>query len=101
MLVTRLEVVEASFGIVVVASVAEGVSFCHFTGCRKDFTPSIVGVGCYSTRFEDPSAVREDLYQFDHIALQIQNIVEGSGACGGGAIVLQSIRLSAVIIDKV
>ena len=44
-IITGLEVIEAAFGIVVVATVAEGVLVGQFTGGGQDLAVGVVGVG--------------------------------------------------------
>ena len=43
--ITGLEVVEAAFGIIVIATVAERVLLGQFAGCGEEFSVGIVGVG--------------------------------------------------------
>ena len=43
--ITGLEVVEAAFGIVIVASVAKRIFLGQFTGCGQDLAVGVVGVG--------------------------------------------------------
>ena len=45
-IIAGLEVIEAAFGIVVIATVAEGVLLGQFAGCGEEFSVGVVGVGC-------------------------------------------------------
>ena len=47
--VAGLEVVEAGFVVVVVATIAEWVFIRHGAGLREDIAPCVVFVGCYGT----------------------------------------------------
>ena len=69
--VSALEVVEAGFGVVVVASVAERVDLCHGAGGVGNLTPGVVGVaGNQGSAF---------IEQTKNVTLQVQNVVIGDG----------------------
>lgn len=86
--VTRLQIVEAGFGVVVVASVAQGVEGGNVgtggdccavcVGYAENFAPGIVAV------LGDKGSV--DIEQTDHIALQIEDIVVGNGVIYAGCV---------------
>ena len=43
-IISALEIIEAGFGVVVVAPVAEGIDLCHGAGGVGELTPGVVGV---------------------------------------------------------
>lgn len=45
-IIAGLEVVEAAFGIVIVASVAKRIFLGQFTGCGQDLAVGVIGIGC-------------------------------------------------------
>ena len=68
-IVTRLQIVEAGFGVVVVATVAEGIDLCHGAGGVGELTPGVVGVaGNHGSAGIDKAK---------NVTLQVQNIVIG------------------------
>ena len=70
--VAGLEVIEADFGVVIVASIAQGVDVCHRAALGEDIAPSVIGIGC-SRCVARAAGIR--LNQLHHIALQVQDIV--------------------------
>ena len=89
-IIPGLEIIQAGFGIVDIATVAEGVIFAEgigkVTGSGQDITPSIVGIlnNSYTGVVQDSN----------HITLQIGNIVVNSAVVGNGH------RHSAGIVGK-
>ena len=71
-IVAGLQIVEAGFEIVVIATVAEGVNACHAAGGCQDFAPGVVGIGRIGC------AAGSD--ELDHISLQIHHIIIGCKA---------------------
>ena len=65
--VAGLEAIEAGFGIVVIATVAQGIDVCHTAGAADDIAPGIVGVAC--DRLILKAGDIGD--QLDYIALQV------------------------------
>ncbi len=63
-IVAGLEVIEAGFGVVVVAAIAERVNACHTAGGCQDFAPGVVGIG----RISCAAGIDE----LDYIALQVK-----------------------------
>ena len=76
--VAALEVIEAGFGVVVVAAIAEGVDACHGAGGCQDFAPGVIGIGRIGC------AVGVD--ELDHISLQIEDIIVGRKAAAIGRV---------------
>ena len=66
-IVAALEIIEAGFGVVVVAAIAERVNACHSAGAADDIAPCVIGVAC--DRLILKAGDIGD--QLDHIALQV------------------------------
>ena len=86
-IIAGLEVIEAAFGIVIVASVAEGVLFGQRTCGSQNFAVGVVGI----TRH----GIAAGVHQAHNIALQVGHIIIG------GAIDLHSVGLAGVVIEEV
>lgn len=71
-IIAALEIVEAGVGVVVVASVAEGVHGCQLAVGGEDSTPGIVGVGGLYL-----AALVVDLH---NVALRVEDVVVGAVA---------------------
>ena len=85
-IIAGLEVIEAAFGIVVVATVAEWVLLGQRTGGGEDLAVGVVGI----TRH----GIAAGVHQAHNIALQVGHIIVG------GPIDLHSIRLAGRIIEE-
>ena len=86
-----MEVIEAGFGIVVVAAVAEGILLGHAAGLRENIAPSIILIrGSYCAILID---------ELDHVALQIQDVVIRVRL--GAQLVDHGKRLARLVIDKI
>ena len=93
--VSGLQVIEARFGVVVVAAVAQGVDGCQAAGGGQGAAVGVVGVaGHCGTGGVD---------QMDDVALQVQNIVVGRGnrCAAGGRGQIQQVRTSVRIVEEV
>ena len=91
--ISALEVIEPSLGVVVVASVAQRVDLRHCACGGEDVAPCVIGIGSHRR------AAAID--QLDHIALQVQDIVIGgkTAAVVGG--IIQGERQPLIIIDEI
>ena len=86
-IIAGLEVIEAAFGIVVVATVTERVLVGQFTGSGEEFAVGVVGITCYG--------ISAGVHQAHDIALQVGHIIVG------GSIDLHSVRFTGVIVEEV
>ena len=86
-IIAGLQVIEASFAIVIVATIAQGVDTCQGAGCGEDFAVGIVGVGC--------NRVSSGVNQVEHIALGVGDVVIL------GAVVGQAERVAGCIVGKI
>ena len=99
-IISTLQIIEACFGIVVVASIAQGVNVCHGAGTGNDFAPCVIGVACHFLVFLNCGAC-VNTHQLDNIALQIQDIVVSSIATAAVGRVPQCKRITGVVIDEI
>ena len=98
--VAGLEIVEAGFGIVVIAAVTQRVNACHTSRLRKNVAPCVVGIGGVD-RFRQANEIpvgvprRQGAEDFNHVALLVQRvevcyvaaaIVSGILDCKGSAL---------------
>ena len=65
--VAGLEAIEAGFGVVVVAAIAEGIDACHSAGAADDIAPCVIGVAC-DRHILKAGDIGD---QLDYIALQV------------------------------
>ena len=86
-IIAGLEVIEAAFGIVVVATVAEGVLVGQFTGGGQDLAVGVVGVRS--------NGIATGIHHAHDITLQIRDVIIG------GPIDLHSVGLAGVVIEEV
>ena len=86
-IITGLEVIEAAFGIIVVATVTKRVLFSQGAGGGQDLAVGVVGVTCYG--------IAAGIHHTHDIALQICDVIIGR------AIDLHGIRLAGVVIEEV
>ena len=85
-IIAGLEVIEAAFGIVIVATVTERILLGQRTGSGQDLAVGVVGVTCYG--------IPAGIHQAHNIALQVGHIIIG------GAIDLHSVGLAGRIIEE-
>ena len=90
-IVAALEIVEAGFGIVIVAAVAERVNLCEVTCCGNDFTIGVVII-CRNL-------IAGSIDQIHYVALEIGNVI--IGRCCRAVAIDQAIRISSVIVNKI
>ena len=72
-IVSGLQVIEAGFGIVVIATVADGVQVCELAGLGENCAVGIVSIAGHG--------LAGGIDQMHHVALQVQDVVVGSGSC--------------------
>lgn len=92
-IVAGLQVIEPSFVIVVIATVAQGVDAGHCAGAGEQITPCVVGIS------RNGSTGGCD--QFDNIALQVQDVIIGREAAAAVRGILQCEWPAGLVIDKV
>ena len=85
--ITRQEVIEAAFGIVVVATVAERVLLRQGAGGGQDLAVGVVGITCYG--------IAAGVHQAHDIALQVRDVIVG------GSVHLHGIGFTGVIVEEV
>ena len=90
-IVSGLEIVEAGFGILVIAPVAQGVDLRHGAAGTQDLAEGIVEIRCY--------LVAAAVYQIHHIALEVRNVIVDRA--GGPHGVGQGVGRSALVIPEV
>ena len=69
--IARLQIVEAGFGIVVITAIAQGILIRHAAGFRQKVAPCVVFVACDFFVFE-AGDITDELY---NVTLQVQDIV--------------------------
>ena len=74
--IAGLEVIEAGFGIVIVAAIAQGVDCGHGTGGGIYLAIGVVGIGRHSRA--------AGIYQVHHVALEVGDVVIGCSVIGQG-----------------
>ena len=99
-IISALEVIEAGFGVVVVAAVAEGVQVCDGEvlalgfGDAEDIAPGVVGI------FRD--SLVGTVEDFHHIALAVDHIVIGTvGSLGLVQIATHGQRVAGFVVGEV
>ena len=86
-IIAGLEVIEAAFGIKVIATVTKWVFLGQDTGSGQDLAVGVIGI----TRH----GIATGIHHTHHVALQVGHIVIG------GFIDLHSVRLAGVVIEEV
>ena len=89
--ISALEVIEPSLGVVVVASVAQRVDLRHCACGGEDVAPCVIGIGSHRR------AAAID--QLDHIALQVQDVIIRFRRCT--QLVDHGERLARLVIDEI
>ena len=87
-----MQVIEAGFGIVVIAAVAQGVDCGHGAGGGIYLAVGVVGVGRHSRA--------AGIYQIHHVALQIGNVIVSDGG-GTSGLVSQGEGAAAGVVGEV
>ena len=82
-----MEVIQAGFGVVIVAAVAQGVSLGHCSGGGEDVAVGVVGVR--------GNGVSVGIYQPHYIALEVGNVIVV------GAVALYGIGHSVTVVEEV
>ena len=90
-IVTALEIIEACFGIVIVAAVAERVDLSHAAGCRDDFSVGVIVI-CRDL-------IAGGINQIHHVALEIGNVI--IGRCCRTVAIDQAVRHTDVVVVEV
>lgn len=77
--VTGLQIIEAGFGIVVIAAITQRIGAGHAAGLRENVAPCVVGIGsvdCFRQANEIPVGVprRQGAENLNHVALLVQRI---------------------------
>ena len=81
-----MQIIEASLGIVIVATVTQGVHSCQGAGCGEDFAIGVVGVRS--------NGVSSGVNQVEHVTLGVGDVVIL------GAVVGQAERVAAGIVGN-
>ena len=90
--ITAGYIIESSLGVVVIASVPQGVDAGQIAGGGEELAPGVVGVGG-----DGGSAGVEDA---GYIALQVGQVVVGDGVRGGTGFVGEGVGIAALIVEE-
>ena len=94
-IVSGLQVIETGFGIVVIATVADGVQVCELAGLGENCAVGVVSIAGHG--------LAGGIDQMHHVALQVQDIVVGSGGSRAAGLrgQVQHIRPVVQVIEEV
>ena len=90
-IITTLEIVEAGFGVVIVATVTQGVDLSHCTRGGNYLAVWVVVIGC------DLNAIC--INQIHHVTLEIGNVI--TLRCCRAVVVDQAVRHPDVVISEI
>ena len=90
-IITALEIVEAGFGVVIVATVTQGVDLSHCTRSVNYLAVGVIVIGSYLRA--------RSINQIHHVTLKVGNVI--ICRCCRAVVVDQAVRISSVIVNKI